>query len=223
MSYEQKKVFLTMNMKLQIDQWRETLPQREFDLKLREFIRRLEESKEDLLRIPAGVDRARSAYAVIDHLVADVKKHCPDAFAEVTCRAGCAGCCHQSVQVSLDEVELLAQLVESGRVEIDRDLLKRQAEFVGDETEWWKLPASEKRCVFLNGQNKCSVYEDRPITCRKYFVTTDPAICSTPTAEVGVMNLIHVEIFGTAAADIDQNEKRLPISLYERLNKGRTK
>jgi Fe-S-cluster containining protein len=39
---------------------------------------------------------------------------------------------------------------------------------------WW---AAQVSCVFLRDDNTCSVYDARPISCRGYFVRTDPARC----------------------------------------------
>jgi hypothetical protein len=37
-------------------------------------------------------------------------------------------------------------------------------------------------CPFLENES-CSIYEDRPLICREYLVTSDPEHCSRPTAQ----------------------------------------
>ena len=84
------------------------------------------------------------------------------------CRAGCAHCCHQTVGVTAPEVfAIYAHL----RTTLDAAALAAVADRVraaDDRTRG--LPAAERvspdlPCVFL-ADNRCSIYEARPLSCR---------------------------------------------------------
>lgn len=71
---------------------------------------------------------------------------------KVSCKSGCAACCFQSVAISQAEANIL-----TGRPNGDHP--------------------SEKACRFLNKDNLCSVYEDRPSSCRTANSILDPKQC----------------------------------------------
>lgn len=119
----------------------------------------------------------------------------------VSCAKGCGACCRQVVPIAPAEARRVAALVEE-MPEPRRSVVK------GRFAEAWKrieeaglLPALEGRgprapggaveiglavfrlgipCPFLE-EESCSIYEERPIACREYLVTSDPALCSAPT------------------------------------------
>lgn len=121
----------------------------------------------------------------------------------VSCAKGCGACCRQVVPIAPAEARRVAELVEE-MPEPRRSLVK------GRFAEAWKrieeaglLPALEGRgprapgeavevglavfrlgipCPFLEDES-CSIYEERPIACREYLVTSDPAHCAEPTPE----------------------------------------
>ena len=94
-----------------------------------------------------------------------------------SCARGCGTCCNYEVEITKDEGELLAQVVNSGFV-IDRERLAIQASRKRQSDEWKKgaLEASNA-CVFLGEDQACQVYEFRPSICRKHVVTNEPAEC----------------------------------------------
>jgi Fe-S-cluster containining protein len=107
--------------------------------------------------------------------------------AEVKCRQGCSDCCHAMFDVTLVEAMYLnsrfAQLAEQRRNEIlieadkaDRKAYKfkrqasRDAEAV-EQSEILARTAKERlRCPLLDQDDRCSLYEFRPITCRIYGI-----------------------------------------------------
>jgi Fe-S-cluster containining protein len=99
---------------------------------------------------------------------------------EITCRKGCAFCCHLLVHITDDEAALLADRVRGG-VEIDQEELKRQARLPDDASVWYELPPEKTRCVFLDGDNACKVYEDRPSSCRLNVSVDEPKKCDRTT------------------------------------------
>lgn len=131
--------------------------------------------------------------AVTEQIAADTE-HTP------TCGKACSFCCFLSVDVSIDEAELLVTHAEEKNIDIDYERLEKQAETKGDD--YLKLNAKDRKCVFLTPFAVCGVYEHRPSSCRKLNVMTDPELCDTVNnlgAEVGRMVSIDAEIMTSAS------------------------
>jgi Fe-S-cluster containining protein len=86
-----------------------------------------------------------------------------------SCRRGCNFCCHINVDIStkgaiyiIDEAGLTKEQIESFHNQKGKGMLDRMKII--------------EPCAFLkNGE--CSIYDIRPIVCRKYFVVSDPKKC----------------------------------------------
>lgn len=94
------------------------------------------------------------------------------------CKKGCSACCHTQVSVTKDEARLLATRVEGG-VEINLLRLLRQAEAKNSMSEYFSIPYEERKCVFLDEEGACQVYEDRPSVCRTNVVLGSADQCET--------------------------------------------
>ena len=184
---------------------------------------KIEFYKREIKKIPAGPRRARAVFEALDSMKAESEKESPEFWNSASCKAGCAACCHTTVLLTLDEGELLADAVESGRVDVDMARLERQAQFKGDELAYWRAPKELTRCVFLGADNRCQVYSERPASCRKYHVGSPPAQCDD-RQDRDVMVLAHYdsEILATAAADICRNADPLPLTLWKILERRKT-
>lgn len=109
----------------------------------------------------------------------------------VTCKVGCADCCHALFDLTLVEAlyvknEFDRKISDVLRTEIverankaDRKTyqLKRQAhkdqnagKSENDILEW--MAVQRVRCPLLNDKDQCELYDSRPITCRLYGVPT---------------------------------------------------
>ncbi|WP_223306876.1 YkgJ family cysteine cluster protein [Acidithiobacillus ferrivorans] len=99
--------------------------------------------------------------------VADVLSRVREPF--VACRKGCAACCHMNVSITSLEAERLAKA--SGR---RSEALSTTVRHIPEEF-------SGTPCPFLDRKGVCSIYQDRPLACRKHasFFTTDIA-CRPP-------------------------------------------
>ena len=53
-------------------------------------------------------------------------------------------------------------------------------------------PHQDRKCVFLNDQNECTIYDDRPSVCRTNTVLSDPAACSTEDGKENLTELKYV-------------------------------
>lgn len=104
----------------------------------------------------------------------------------VACKSGCSYCCHISVTISSVEADAMAKA--SGRK------AKKLSANVDDSMpqKWFRVP-----CPFLK-KGKCSVYDERPISCRLMFNIADtPEQCDTaiPSSEsyVSMLNLSQLQ------------------------------
>ena len=125
----------------------------------------------------------------------------------VSCRAGCGACCRQLVPVSEPEAVHIAELVRAlppdraSRVRerfrtalesLDAGLVARlhdpdanrsldQRREMGLEYFRAGVP-----CPFLENES-CSIYEQRPLSCREYLVSSPAENCKKPSAETIAM------------------------------------
>ncbi|MCT4535769.1 YkgJ family cysteine cluster protein [Halodesulfovibrio sp.] len=119
--------------------------------------------------------------------VADMHGDC------ISCKTGCSDCCHALFDVSLIEALYLnhkflerypfgeerSNIVEAANI-ADRKIYKRKRQLYRDsmkgvETrELLEAMAKERiRCPLLNSEEKCTLYDARPITCRLYGIPTN--------------------------------------------------
>src|SRR5688572_27461676 len=103
----------------------------------------------------SGKDVAHTFQGLVDKEVARALSE--DRGEKPICQRGCAFCCYQNVDITIEEAELLVDWAAHKKIPIDWSKAKRQAE----APDWKKMAYSEKRCVFLNSDNECSVYEHR--------------------------------------------------------------
>jgi Fe-S-cluster containining protein len=121
----------------------------------------------------------------------------------VSCAKGCGACCRQLVPLAHAEARRIAALLEElpeprraevkerfaaalRRVEaagllpaLDGRVKWEPGEATGIGLDYFRLGIA---CPFLEDES-CSIYDERPIACREYLVTSDPVHCSAPTAE----------------------------------------
>ncbi|HYN40394.1 MAG TPA: YkgJ family cysteine cluster protein, partial [Thermoanaerobaculia bacterium] len=138
-----------------------------------------------------------------DALVSHAAAQSAAAGKPISCVAGCGACCRQLVPIAPAEARQLTALVE-GLPEPRRSVVReRFTEALRSVAEAGLLPALERggesptvtteeaglaymalgiACPFLEVEN-CSIYQDRPIACREYLVTSSPAHCARPTRE----------------------------------------
>ncbi len=92
----------------------------------------------------------------------------------ISCAAGCSACCHGRVDISKHEKRLIMPHIKAK--EVDRERLHKQCQAL-EQGVWDQLPFADRRCVLLDAQDRCSIYENRPLLCRRYFVTSEKSHC----------------------------------------------
>jgi Fe-S-cluster containining protein len=140
---------------------------------------------------------------------------------EISCRAGCGACCRQLVAISVVEAQALAEVVARMPAERQAVVRARFADALRRLEAAGLLDPSEPRgerallavdrggrsesiqevarryfqqhvaCPFLENES-CSIYEDRPLVCREYHVTSPAERCQR-LYEVGVDRL-HIPV-----------------------------
>jgi len=121
----------------------------------------------------------------------------------VSCRKGCGACCRQLVPISELEARRIRDVIDELPPERRELVLERFAEGRRRLAETGLLPllqdtslvphgearsfglryfAQGVACPFLENET-CSIYEERPIACREYLVTSPAANCAHPTPE----------------------------------------
>ena len=139
----------------------------------------------------------------------------------VSCKVGCADCCHALFDLSLVEAMYVknrfdqkisgserAAIIERAN-EADRKVyrLKRQAhkdlQSGKSENEILEWVAGQRiRCPMLNDTNQCDLYDERPITCRLYGV---PTVIGDKAHTCGLSGFKEGESYPTAKLDAIQS------------------
>lgn len=157
------------------------------------------------------VGQTKAVHSIIDGLT-KTSKVAPGK--KISCTKGCSFCCHIFVAGSPIEAEILSKHVKPEHIPV----LEKQA--AHDNATYPQLNYTDRKCVFLNN-GECSVYSDRPTSCRKYFVVSDPDKCNTlknPSVKVLIHLDNNIEITAAAlfaAQSCDSMAKQL-LEIYRR-------
>lgn len=149
------------------------------------------------------VDVLPAANALTDTIVRASEKHAMKENKLVSCRVGCAACCHQLIAVSAIEARKLAGHVANmpeprrtvilNRYQSAIDAIRAAGltEPLLDSTARGGRSLRELAlaylalnipCPFLENES-CSIYAIRPMTCREYLATSPAVNCATPSAD----------------------------------------
>jgi Fe-S-cluster containining protein len=91
-------------------------------------------------------------------------------------------CCHSIVVARLYEGIVVAAFLKEANRDTPalRDELRAKAEAMEAASPYeWRVP-----CVFLDGAERCTVYDARPTPCGTLYVYTPPAHCNDPSKPV---------------------------------------
>jgi Fe-S-cluster containining protein len=140
------------------------------------------------------------ARALSDAIVSQTIRVHEQAGDAVSCKMGCGACCRHLVAISEVEARRLGQVINgmeeprrssiqarfaAARAQLaDEGLLERLENpdtITGEEYGSVALTYFNQQiaCPFLE-EESCSIYEERPITCREYLVTSPPVHCAVP-------------------------------------------
>lgn len=184
---------LTRSLKKFILDYEGELEAATFEQFLESLHEELERVKSELLQTPAGVMRALKLHEMVEAEIAE------GADIPVSCGKGCSACCHMEVEVTSYEAEVLKQLVLDG-LSIDRARLTRQSQRQLQDPEWREGMKNEtNKCVFLDHEGSCRIYEHRPVMCRRHSVTSPAVNCESIESNVVVRFFPKVDLLISAA------------------------
>jgi Fe-S-cluster containining protein len=132
-------------------------------------------------------EKYQALLAEVDAVFAKVGKACPEA---VTCAEGCSDCCHALFDISLVEALYLnaafnerfpkglsrerildlADASDRAHYKLKRKAVKAGEKGVSTETILADLARERIRCPLLGDDDRCLLYDCRPVTCRLYGV-----------------------------------------------------
>lgn len=152
--------------------------------------------------VPAGAARVSDllpvARALSDAIVRETCRAVERAGEKISCKEGCGACCRNLVAISEVEARRVRAVVErlpeprrdtirarfaEARVRLERAGLLDElqaAHLVTDEGYTALVGAYFREgipCPFLD-EESCSIYDERPITCREFLVTSPPENCA---------------------------------------------
>lgn len=124
----------------------------------------------------------------------------------VSCRKGCAHCCHIQVAATEWEVQTVLDYMDHVGMEFEESDIQKleRLALVKNDHEYMVHP--DRKCVFLGDDNTCQIYEVRPSACRNYFVFSDPEECDT-YKQVGAGKVLTFFTLNTIAPIITLMEK----------------
>jgi Fe-S-cluster containining protein len=159
------------------------------------------------IAVPAGPTRLMQLLPLANSLADAVTGMAEQAVAKqgqkISCKKGCAACCRSMVAISEVEARRLRELVESLPEPRRSQVLARFAEAIRRLDEAGLLDALRNRerwtdadypkievryfaqriaCPLLEDE-ACSIYPERPATCREFLVTSPAEKCAMPTNE----------------------------------------
>jgi Fe-S-cluster containining protein len=94
---------------------------------------------------------------------------------QITCHAGCDGCCYQQFTVFPVEAQYLAQAVATLTPAARQRLRQR----LQSQDEAWRMVDEPRPCVLLD-QGRCSLYTGRPLICRLHGYPLYSAMIERP-------------------------------------------
>ena len=166
------------------------------------------------------------------------------------CEIGCSFCCYQTVEIAEIEVQTLKKSIEGlnreTKVKIaenlntywdfyNKHISTDQIQHLKDVNKTFlKLPLSEKTKCPLLIDNMCSIYSDRPLTCRTQIVESKPELCekdafrdaSKPALKIkGYMSVrlreldeLKMNLLPFIVSEVIDKKRSLPIKYGTKLN-----
>lgn len=128
---------------------------------------------------------ARAVFASVQEYLVEAQSD-----PRIQCARGCAFCCRVNVDISEEEAACIIEYCQQRGMQINTE--RMQAQLGKDRSTWKDLSIADQHCAFLK-DGLCSVYEVRPLACRKYFSTTRH-LCENPFGETVVMTCNRTEI-----------------------------
>lgn len=161
-------------------------------------------------------------YAMVDSGISQFEKYAP-------CKKGCGHCCSLYLECTAIEAEAIRRHIVKERKE-DLDILNKRIDEMRQNLKTVKnsheLNFDERKelylnyllkkesCVFLNEEKACSIYNVRPLSCRKFIVFNESEKCNG-TEEIVVPQLAPANIGSLLIDHLSMSVKRYNGLNYE--------
>jgi Fe-S-cluster containining protein len=209
-----------------VDYYEKTLPENDFNEFMVHINQLHEKYRAEISSYSPGPERARAIHQLMNE---EINKTLD---LQISCQKGCGHCCHLEVEILKDEGELLALVVLDGH-SINHNRLEIQASRERKSSDWQPIIQPVNKCVFLDSDNACSVYEHRPSSCRKHLVTSPVAECIAPNGNPQPVSIPLAELILSTAMSLSGNthaslsksvkaglEKYAHMKNFKRIQKG---
>jgi len=225
-AYENVGLRITQSLQEQLEQTTEQ-EQETIGLAIMDNVYKMDEvMKSDKYQTPES--KAEFIHGLVDKMIeSDLNKwKAHQDYIPISCKKGCNWCCQQMVFITQAEASLLVSKLQD-RIKTQPqiiDKLKEQSKYnEGQIDEFWLLPKEKSACVFLTSNGLCSVYKDRPNSCRNLMVTSEPSFCSKESQNnVEKFVSVNGEIMASAVLSLpNQVYEPMPILLLKEMkNRG---
>lgn len=196
---------LTRSLKKFIQDYEAELTPEVFEAFLETLDEELQSAMTKISKPPEGTLRAQELQRLVDAEITE------GTHIESSCKKGCSACCHMEVEITNYEADKLFQLVQQGH-KIDRSRLQVQSQRRLQDPQWREgIRNPFNRCVFLDSQGACGIYEYRPVMCRRHSVTSPAKNCETLNEKIEIRYFPKVDLL-ISAANEDPNLKVGPLA-----------
>lgn len=170
-----------------------------------------------------------AAYAVSEQIVQVTLRHHRDSGSKITCHKGCNACCHYLVPITVPEAikfkadfltkhpRQQVRILRSSLAASKRILSKRPPEIFATKptseiinfstslrelSDWFE--GLNLSCPFLK-EGDCSIYQQRPLTCREHFVAGSNKQCLGQEGQALVveMPMYISEVLGRLTSELE--------------------
>lgn len=147
--------------------------------------------RDTLAQSGSMADAARDAIVMAEAAAASFHDNIPNQPA-TACASGCAPCCHLYVQVPPGSAALIADHIAATFSPAARAALQDRLESAASALRAAPDPAGLRlRCVLLGNDDRCTVYDVRPLSCRAFTSRSLPRCQQV--------------VFGGAVGGVEQN------------------
>jgi Fe-S-cluster containining protein len=170
-----------------------------------------------LERSPTIADAARDAAAIADAASAGFRDHVPNQ-PSTACSSGCAACCHLYVQVPPGVAEVMVDHISTHFTPVEQEALHARLTVAAAAANAAGEPRHLRlRCPLLGADDRCTVYEVRPLSCRAFtsrsLARCQEVVFGDPISGLGVEQVaghfrIHME--ATSALEQAARQRGLP-------------
>lgn len=196
---------LTRSLRKFIEEYESQLDSETYSSFLNHLSSELIEKSNVLQSQSSNKERARLLHRLVDEEILK-GENIPS-----SCQKGCSACCHMEVEITSYETEILKDLIQAGH-RIDFQRLSKQSHRALQDPLWKQGPRnSDSQCVFLNQEGSCSIYEHRPVMCRRHSVSSPAKNCDTLDAPITLRYFPQVDLL-ISAANEDQNLRIGPMA-----------